>query len=38
VDWTYWLLVGVTIAVPIVGYVIMARILRKEEVIGRSQK
>jgi len=31
VDWTHWLLiglVGVTIAVPIVGFIVMARIPR----------
>ena len=38
-DWTHWLLVvlvGVTIAVPIVGFIVMARILRKDEAIDAA--
>jgi len=39
VDWTHWLLVvlvGVTIAVPVVGFIVMARILRKDEAIDAA--
>jgi hypothetical protein len=36
VDWTYWLLIGVTIAVPIVGFIVMARVIRKDEAIGAA--
>ena len=38
-DWTHWLLVvlvGVTIAVPVVGFIVMARILRKDEAIDAA--
>ena len=38
-DWAQWLLVslvGVTIAVPVVGFIVMARILRKDEAIDAA--
>ena len=38
-DWTHWILIGligVTIAIPVAGFIVMARILRKDEAIDAA--
>ena len=42
-DWAHWLLVGmidltiaVAVGVPVVGFIVMARILRKDEAIDAA--